>query len=203
MEYLIILGIVVVAYLIGSFPTGYVLVKALTGKDIRDVGSGSTGATNVKRELGTWSFFVVLILDALKGMLPVMAAKILEVQFGLFADISILPILVAIAIILGHSKSIYLKFSGGKSVASGVGTLIGLSPYAGIITVIIFANIAWFSRYISPASIVAVMLAPLWMFLLGCPISYVIFSLVGGLYIVFLHRENIKRLIDGTESKVR
>lgn len=203
MEYLITLVIVAIAYLIGSFPTGYILVKLLKGKDIREVGSGSTGATNVKRELGTWSFFVVLTLDALKGMLPVMAAKILEIQYGLFTDLSILPILVALAVILGHSKSAFLNFSGGKSVASGVGTMIGLCPPAGILTVVIFANIAWVSKYISLASIIAVLLAPIWMTILGMPPSYAIFTFVGALYIVYLHRENIERLKNGTENKVR
>ncbi len=118
--------VVILAYLIGSFPTGYILVKALKGMDIREVGSGSTGATNVKRVLGTKAYVFVMFVDAMKGVLPVLAAKYVDSKIGILSEIHLLPVLVSVAVIMGHSKSIFLKFTGGKSVASGVGTIMGL-----------------------------------------------------------------------------
>ena len=109
-----ILTVAIVAYIIGSIPTGYLIVKAKTGEDIRKVGSGSTGATNVKRVLGKKWFFIVMISDALKGAVPVIMAKV----FGTVAvGIGLLPVVAAVAVIVGHSKSCFLGFKGGKSVA--------------------------------------------------------------------------------------
>ena len=108
---------IIAAYLIGSIPTGYIIVKTATGQDIRTIGSGSTGATNVKRVMGKKWFFITLLLDAFKGALPVILAKIFAT---VFTGIGLLPVLAAISVILGHSKSVFLKFTGGKSVASGL-----------------------------------------------------------------------------------
>lgn len=202
--YLYIILTVIAAYLIGSFPSGYILVKLVKGIDIRNEGSGSTGATNVKRVLGTWAFFTVMIIDALKGTLPVLIAKYLEVKFNLLPQLNILPILVAIAIIVGHSKSIFLKFTGGKSVASGVGTIVGLYWPVGLITILLWSIISYTTKIVSIASIIALLLTPLWMFLFHQPLSYILYCLFGSIFIaLYLHRENIKRLIQGKESKVR
>ena len=195
--------IVFIGYIIGSFPTGYLVVKFFKGQDIREIGSGSTGATNVKRLLGKKGFFGVLFFDLFKGMLPVIAARYLEVKFNLFPSLSILPVLVSLSILIGHSKSIFLGFAGGKSVASGVGTIFGLDWHTGLITAVIWSVITYFSKYVSLGSVIAVMLTGIWMYLLDKPLSYVIYCIAGGLYIVYLHRENIKRLIAGTENKVR
>ena len=111
-------------YLIGSIPTGYLIVKAKTGEDIRNVGSGSTGATNVKRVLGKDWFFIVMLLDAIKGAVPVIIAYLFLINF---AYLGIMPVAAAIGVLIGHSKSIFLGFTGGKSVASGVGTILALS----------------------------------------------------------------------------
>ena len=125
---------VIGAYLIGSIPTGYIIVKTFTRQDIRTIGSGSTGATNVKRVMGKKWFFTVMLLDALKGALPVFLAQIFATAF---VSIGLLPVLCAIAVILGHSKSIFLNFSGGKSVASGVGTILALNWQVGLIIAIL------------------------------------------------------------------
>ena len=191
------------AYIIGSIPTGYILVKAIKNEDIRTHGSGSTGATNVKRVLGTWAFFAVMFIDALKGCLPVLASKYLEYKLNIYPYYSILPVLVSIAVIIGHSKSIFLKFSGGKSVASGVGTIFGLNWIVGLITAALWTIITYSSKYVSLGSIIAVLLTPVWMLLFKQPISYTIYCLLGSLYIVYLHRENIKRLVSGNENKIR
>ena len=100
----------VTAYLIGSIPTGYIIVKTFTGQDIRTIGSGSTGATNVKRVMGKKWFFITMLLDALKGALPVILAKLFATTF---TGIGLLPVVAAVAVILGHSRSIFLKFTGG------------------------------------------------------------------------------------------
>lgn len=203
MDFNTILQIVVTiigAYLIGSIPTGYIIVKLFTGQDIRTVGSGSTGATNVKRVMGKKWFFTVMILDAIKGALPVVLAYLFATAF---ANIGLLPVLAAVFAIIGHSKSIFLKFTGGKSVASGVGTLLALNWQAGLIIAVVWAIITWFSRYVSLGSIIALALAPVIMWLLDSPLAYVIYSLIAAIYVIYLHRENIKRLIAGNENKVR
>lgn len=192
--------VVICSYLIGSIPTGYIIVKLFTGQDIRTLGSGSTGATNVKRIMGKKWFFIVMLLDAFKGALPV----ILTILFGtLYKDIGLMPVIAAIFVILGHSRSIFLKFTGGKSVASGVGTLLALNWQAGLTIAVIWGCITWISKYVSLGSIIALALAPAIMWLLNAPIAYVIYSGVAALFVIWLHRENIKRLISGTENKVR
>ena len=190
----------IVAYLIGSIPTGYLIVKAKTGKDIRTVGSGSTGATNVKRVLGKNYFFLVMILDALKGALPVVLAK-LFITAG--ASYGLAPVIAAVAVIIGHSKSVFLQFKGGKSVASGVGTIIALNWIAGIITAVVCGIITYSTKYASVGSIIALLLSPFVMYFLHAPIAYIVYCALGAVYIVYLHRENIKRLIQGNENKVR
>lgn len=195
----IIIGILI-AYLIGSIPTGYIVVKLAKNQDIRTIGSGSTGATNVKRVMGKKWFFIVLLLDAFKGALPVVLAKIFATQFTSFG---LIPVLCAIAVILGHSKSIFLNFSGGKSVASGVGTILALNWVAGLIIAGIWAVITYTSKYVSLGSIITLCLSPIVMYLLHQPLAYVGYCLIGAIYIVYLHRENIKRLLKGEENKVR
>ncbi|HBG49582.1 MAG TPA: acyl-phosphate glycerol 3-phosphate acyltransferase [Cyanobacteria bacterium UBA9971] len=195
---------IILAYLIGSFPTGYILVKAIKGIDIREIGSGSTGATNVKRVLGMKAYIFVMFVDALKGLLPVLAAKYIDSKMGIIlSDFHILPVLVAVAVIMGHSKSIFLKFTGGKSVASGVGTILGLNPIVGLITILSWVVLTYFTKIVSISSIIVILLTPVWMFVFKQPLSYTIYCLLGALYIVYLHRENIKRLISGSENKIR
>lgn len=191
---------ILLAYLIGSIPTGFIIVKLFKNIDIRTVGSGSTGATNVKRVMGKNWFFIVMILDAIKGALPVILATLFVSKFS---NIGLCPVLAAIAVILGHSKSIFLNFTGGKSVASGVGTILALNWQVGLIVFLIWSIIAWFSKYISLASMIALLLSPILMYLFKQPIAYILYTLLGAIYIVYLHRENISRLIKGNENKVR
>lgn len=190
----------IVAYLIGSIPTGYLIVKSATGQDIRQVGSGSTGATNVKRVMGKKWFFIVLLLDALKGTIPVMIANFVPY---LHSNSGLTAVIAAACVLLGHSKSIYLGFTGGKSVASGVGTILALSPTVGLSIALIWAIITYASKYVSLGSIIALALSPILMFLFNQPIAYVVYCVIGAVYVIYLHRENIKRLLAGTENKVR
>lgn len=192
--------VIAASYLIGSIPTGYIIVKLFTGQDIRTIGSGSTGATNVKRVMGKKWFFIVMILDALKGALPV---ALTAYYMPALREIGLLPVVAAICVILGHSKSVFLNFTGGKSVASGVGTLVALNWQAGLIIAAVWGIVTWLSKYVSLGSIVALALSPVIMWFLNAPIAYIIYALLAAIYVIYLHRENIKRLRDGTENKVR
>ncbi len=200
MELLEIILTILAAYLIGSIPTGYIIVKAFTGQDIRTIGSGSTGATNVKRVMGKKWFFITLLLDAFKGALPVILAKIFTTTF---AGIGLLPVLAAIAVILGHSKSIFLKFTGGKSVASGVGTILALNWQAGLIIAVIWSIITYLSKYVSLGSIIALAISPFLMYFLDGHIAYAVYCALAAIYVIWLHRSNIQRLLKGEENKVR
>ena len=140
-----LLSVFITAYLIGSIPTGYIIVKTFTGEDIRTIGSGSTGATNVKRVMGKKWFFITLLLDAFKGALPVILAQLFT---STFTGIGLLPVVAAVAVILGHSKSIFLKFTGGKSVASGVGTILALNWQVGLMIALIWAVITYSKKYV-------------------------------------------------------
>ena len=196
--FLVIFLISFISYLIGSIPTGYIVVKAKTGQDIRDIGSGSTGATNVKRVLGKGWFFTVMILDALKGALPVFLVRMfISDSLGFFA------VLAAGFVILGHSKPVFLQFKGGKSVASGIGTMIALNPIVGLLSAVIWAVITFITKYVSVGSIIAVIIAPFMMYYLKNPIGYTLYCIVAAIYIIILHRQNIQRLIKGEENKVR
>ena len=195
-----LLVVAIVAYIIGSIPTGYLIVKAKTGQDIRTVGSGSTGATNVKRVLGKNYFFLVMLLDALKGALPVVLAKLFAT---VGVSLGLAPVIAAVAVIIGHSKSIFLQFKGGKSVASGVGTILALNWVVGIVIALIWGVITYTTKYVSVGSIIALVVSPFVMYFLGAPIAYVAYCALCAIYIVYLHRENIKRLINGNENKVR
>ncbi len=195
-----LLAVAMIAYLIGSIPTGYIIVKAKTGQDIRTIGSGSTGATNVKRVLGKNYFFLVMFLDALKGALPVILAKLFAT---VGVSLGLAPVIAAVAVIIGHSKSIFLQFKGGKSVASGVGTILALNWMVGIIIAIVWGVITYTTKYVSVGSIIALVVSPFIMYFLNAPIAYVVYCALGAIYIVYLHRENIKRLLSGNENKVR
>ena len=190
----------VTAYLIGSIPTGYIIVKTFTGQDIRTIGSGSTGATNVKRVMGKKWFFITMLLDALKGALPVILAKLFATTF---TGIGLLPLVAAVAVILGHSRSIFLKFTGGKSVASGVGTILALNWIVGLLIAVIWAVITYTSKYVSLGSIIAMAVSPFLMWWFKAPVAYTIYCALGAVYIIWLHRSNIQRLLKGEENKVR
>ena len=129
---------IIIAYFIGAIPTGYLIVKSKTGEDLRTIGSGSTGATNVKRVLGKKWFFITLLLDALKGALPVILAKTFATAG---AHLGLAPVIASIAVIIGHSKSCFLDFKGGKSVASGVGTILALNFVVGVIIALIWQQL--------------------------------------------------------------
>jgi acyl phosphate:glycerol-3-phosphate acyltransferase len=202
----ITIGIFTIAYLLGSFPTGYLAGKLLQGIDIREHGSGSTGATNVLRTLGKVPGSIVLLIDALKGVLAVSIATAIF-TFNLVPTLPVgwqdyLVPLGATGAILGHSKSIWLRFGGGKSVATGVGVLLAMSWQVGLATIAIFGISIAISRIVSVSSIAGAMSVTVWMLLFDQPLPSVIFAIVGGIYVIWRHSANIQRIIAGTEPKL-
>jgi acyl phosphate:glycerol-3-phosphate acyltransferase len=205
-------AVVLIAYLLGSFPTGYLAGKLLKGIDIREVGSGSTGATNVLRTLGKVPGAFVLLIDGLKGVL---AINLVYVLCNLAPSFNLIPLtinleiwqpylvtLAGFAAILGHSKSIFLGFTGGKSVATGIGILLALSWQVGLSTIGIFAVVIAISRIVSLSSIAGAVAVSILMAIFHQPLPYILFGIAGGLYVIIRHRSNIERLIAGTEPKI-
>ncbi|HET6854771.1 MAG TPA: glycerol-3-phosphate 1-O-acyltransferase PlsY [Pyrinomonadaceae bacterium] len=188
--------LVVIAYLLGSIPFGYLIVRKKLGADIRQSGSGGTGATNVSRRAGKAAGVVTLVLDALKGSLAVLVAK------ELAPNVDWLIAAAAIAAILGHMFPVWLGFRGGKGVATGVGVFSILAPFAVLCAGIIFVVIVSLTRYVSLGSIIAAATIPLFVWLRSDSRPVLTAAIVGALLIVFAHRGNIARLARGTESRI-
>ena len=199
-------GLILVAYLFGSIPTGYWAGKLLKGIDIRQEGSGSTGATNVLRTLGKVPAIAVLSIDILKGMGAVGLVSVWY-QWGLPDSIpeawqAALITLTAIAAIVGHSKSIWLNFTGGKSVATSLGVLCVMNPWVALGTLGSFLVTIAFTRIVSISSIVGAIAVSVLMIIFQQPFPYVLFGIVGGIYVIVRHKTNITRLLAGTEPKL-
>jgi glycerol-3-phosphate acyltransferase PlsY len=194
-----------IAYLLGSFPTGY-LVGRLAGLDIREHGSGSTGATNVWRNVGKLAGISVFAIDFAKGAIAIylmQQANWLQTNLGIgttnIANLSIFVIAAGMLALIGHSRPVWLGFKGGKSVATGVGILFMLNW-----TVAIAAFGFWLAtmaiwRTVSISSIAASAIAPILMWTLQANIIYSSFVTVGCAFVIWLHRSNIERLLNGTE----
>lgn len=197
---------VIVGYLLGSIPTGYLVVKAVKGLDIRECGSGSTGATNVLRTAGKSAAIAVFAIDVLKGAA---APGFVKMLYAL-APSDLLPldwrpwlvVVAGLAAVLGHSKSVWLNFSGGKSVASGLGVLFVMNPIVALSTFGVFLVVLAISRIVSLGSICAAIAVSAFMLLLGQPLPYVLFSGLAGIYVIWRHRSNIQRLLAGTEPQI-
>lgn len=201
--WLVYILLFLVAYLLGSFPTGYLAARILKGIDIREQGSGSIGATNVLRTLGKGPAIAVLLIDAAKGALAILAAHWAYTFSGL-AGLS-LPWLVALAglaAVFGHSWPIWLNFKGGKSVATSLGILLAMSWQVGLGTLGVFAVVLAISRIVSLSSIAGAIAVSALMFLLHQPLPYQLFAIAAGIYVIWRHRSNIQRLLAGTEPQI-
>jgi len=186
-----------IAYLLGSIPFGYLIVRWQRGVDVRATGSGSIGATNVMRNLGILGFVATFILDAGKGLLAVLLASSLTVGNPTWVAAA------ACAAVLGHCYPVWLKFHGGKGVATGVGVFIAIAPLQVVLVLVIFAVTVAIWRYVSLGSIVATAAFPVLVYLMKRPPIQVVLGAAGAaVIIVARHRANIARLIKGTESKV-
>ncbi len=182
----------VLAYVLGSIPTGLIIGKLFFNTDVRQYGSKNIGATNTYRVLGLKAAIPVFLGDALKGMAGV----------WLFSPNENLMLLGGILAMVGHNWSIFLGFKGGRGVATGLGVLIFLVPIVSAICFATWAVIVGLTKYVSLGSIVGAALVPILMFAFGEPISYIVFGLLAALFVIVRHRENIIRLLKGKELKV-
>lgn len=186
------------AYLIGGVPFGYLLVKWRTGEDVRTKGSGNIGATNVLRTTGRAAGVATLILDIAKGALAVWLMD--RASSGNAAWMSG----AAVAVILGHAFPVFLKFQGGKAVASFIGAYLYLTPLPLLASVIVFVVVVAVTKYISLGSIIAAGLFPLAVWLIArAPAPVLLAALFSGTFIVWRHRSNIERLRAGNENVFR
>ncbi|MDX6614089.1 MAG: acyl phosphate:glycerol-3-phosphate acyltransferase [Blastocatellia bacterium] len=207
--------VILFAYLLGSIPFGYLIVRARQGADVRGAGSGGTGATNVSRQAGKAAGVITLLLDALKGSVAVLVAR-----WALGTAVLGGPALpsaaawvvsgAAVAVILGHCFPAWLGFRGGKGVATGLGVFLVLAPIAVALAAVVFLLIVIVTRYVSLASIAAAMLIPFLIWLEAATVHPVpnlrqLLAAVsaGAALIVFAHRGNIGRLAAGTENKFK
>jgi acyl phosphate:glycerol-3-phosphate acyltransferase len=204
----------VIAYFLGSAPTGYLAGKLLKGIDIREHGSRSTGATNVLRTLGKWPALAVLLADVLKGVGAIIVAR--SFCPWLYAGLSPTPptasdlqswvpwavCLAGIAVLLGHSRSIWLNFTGGKSAATGLGVLLAMSWPVGLGAAAVFGIVLAISRIVSLSSILAALTAIVLVCALEQPLPYRLLVIGGGIYVIVRHRANIQRLLARTEPSL-
>lgn len=192
-------AVVVVAYLIGGIPWGVLMAKVTGGPDPRTIGSGRTGGANVMRALGPRLAAASGLLDVLKGIVAV------AIAIGVGAGLPV-QILAALAAILGHSRSVFIGFSGGRGIAPGFGGLIVLHPIAALVVLPVFAIVLLVGRYSSVASLTATALGALTVIVTVVAFDlsplYAIYALASAGMIWLFHRDNIQRLLDGSERRI-
>ena len=201
-----------VAYLCGAIPTGYWMGKLFRGIDIREHGSKSTGATNVLRTLGKAPALAALLIDLLKGVAAVVFARWLLTAPTVAAvaprtiDLSVwlswMTVIAALLAVLGHSRSIFIQFTGGKSAATGLGVLLAISWPVGLGAALCFIAVLAASRIVSLSSMSAAIAAVVLMLVLKQPLAFLVMAIVGAAYVVLRHQQNIRRLIAGTEPRI-
>lgn len=185
----------VIAYLVGSIPSGLILGKLFWHRDLRKYGSHNIGATNAWRTLGKVAGIIVFLADSLKG------------QAGVLLGLSLVGTPLAAVIggllaIVGHSFSLFLRFHGGKGVATSLGVLTMLMGNVTLIVFVLWFTIVYMTRYVSLGSVVAGVITPILAALFAYPMEYIVFTVIAALLVIVRHRENIKRLMNGTENKI-
>jgi glycerol-3-phosphate acyltransferase PlsY len=186
--------VVILCYFIGAIPFSYLSAQFLAHTDVRARGSGNVGATNVYRTSGAWAGLLALTGDLLKG--------VFTAWLGFTLGGPVLAAICSLAAIIGHCYPVYLKFRGGKAVATAGGIIFYLMPKVGFILLLLFITIIVLTRYVSLASIAAAISFPFLAYLLHYPWQYTILSVLMMLIVVYRHRENISRLIEGTEARL-
>ena len=190
--------VLLVAYLLGGIPFGYLIVKMRTGRDVRDFGSGNIGATNVLRTSGRAAGVVTLLLDVVKGLVAVWIADRFTYHDPLWMSAA------AVAVMAGHAFPVFLKFRGGKAVASFIGAFLYLTPAPLLAVLVVFVITVAASRYVSLGSVIAGGLFPLGVWLiLHPPAPVLIAAVICGAFIVYRHRANLGRIRAGNESVFR
>ena len=203
-----------IAYLLGSIPAGYLAGRLVGDIDIREHGSGSTGATNVLRVLGVWPALVVFLIDVSKGAVAVLLAGL--AYPAILASVSLRPppgidinamipwavCLAGIVVLLGHGRSVWLNFTGGKSVATGLGVLLAMSWPVGVGGLLVFGFVLALSRIVSLSSIVAAVSAIILALVFEMPLPYRLLVVAGSAYVILRHRSNMRRLLAGAEPRL-
>ena len=190
------LFLILFAYLLGSIPSGVVVARLMGGKDPRNSGSGNIGATNILRTLGKKAAAATLLADAAKGAIPVAIAR------WLLPEASSAVYLVASASILGHDFSFMLGFKGGKGVATTIGTIAILSPTVALLLLATWISVVVITRFSSAGALSAAALSPLFAFISTRNTEFALFCAAAAILLFYLHRENIKRLVEGTENRI-
>ncbi len=199
---MILLTALCAAYLLGSIPTGVLVVRLTRGTDVRRQGSGNVGATNVYRVSGKLPGLFVLVVDLLKGWAPVALAADPVAALGAGLPAAGVKILLGVAAVGGHIWNPFLQFKGGKGVATALGVLLGLDPRVGLICLAIWIGVALLTRYVSVASVSAAFCAPFLISLLGLPTSWTLGAIAVALAIIARHRPNLLRLLHGEENRI-
>lgn len=181
-------------YVLGSVPTGFLAGRA-RGVDVRRAGSGNIGMANVLRTAGKWPAVITMVGDMLKGFAPVYLARLVTENEWIIAG-------VALAAVVGHCWPIFLRFKGGKAVATGAGTTIALAPIVGLALFAFWWAVVLTSRYTSLGAISVMVVTPIVFLLTGQPTPYVLYTVVGGALVLWRHRENARALMKGTERKI-
>ena len=189
------LAVIILSYLVGAIPTGLVVVRVLAGEDIRRHGSGNIGTVNVFRVAGVATAVVVLVVDILKGIVPVLVA----LRMG-FAPWTV--VLCGLASIIGHNWSVFLGFQGGKGIATSFGVLLGLSWQAAAVAAAVWVIAVALTRYSSLGSLLAVVSVPITFWRLRQPEEYMSLGVIVMLLAIYRHRANIQRLVTGTELHI-
>lgn len=189
-----IILLILLAYFLGSIPFAYIIVRLVKGVDIRTVGSGNAGATNAARVMGKWGFISVFILDLLKGFIPTFIAMS---SFGH----TWVPLVVGLAAVLGHTYTVFLRFKGGKGVATAAGVFIALSPVAASIALVVFLIVFFITRMVSAGSIMASIALFVAVIFLSDWLILKAFTGILAAFVIFKHRTNIGRIIRGQENK--
>lgn len=195
----VFIALLVGAYLLASIPFGLLISRKVVGLDITRAGSGNIGATNVAREVGLKWGILTLLVDTLKGFIPVALAHYLlgpstEIQEALKG-------MVGLSALLGHQFSLYNRFKGGKGVATCLGVFLAISPFSCLLSGLVFLILVSIWRYISLGSILAALTMPIWLYLMSHSAFLILLSLIISLLITLLHKGNIKRLIQGNERR--
>ena len=196
MDFMLGIGGFILGYLFGSVPCGLWLVQALHGIDIRNYGSGNIGTTNVFRTVGPKTAAAVLLGDMLKGIAALVILSKLTGEPSLIA-------VSALGALLGHNYSLFLGFKGGKGVATGLGLFLYMLPWGAMAGLGVWIVIVLITRYVSLGSVIAAAVAAATGWYLGYPVPYAVFGTLACLFVIIRHKDNIKRLLDGTESKIK
>lgn len=196
---LIYLIIIIVAYLLGNISTSYIVAKKLAGVDIRTQGSGNAGSTNVLRTLGKKAGALTFIGDVLKGLIAVLLAKF--IAYIAHLDQATCAYLAVVAVVLGHNYPVFLGFKGGKGVATSLGSMLGMNPIIALTCLGFFIIIVAITKYVSLGSILGIGLSPIIM-MINHNNKGVLVTLFLTISVVLTHKENIKRLLKGTERKI-